>query len=196
MGPVPVLKWLSGRLRWEWICLPGCEPPSCRARVGVGHGRKQLSSRDEQVCWKAGRAAGLPAGVCQSTEPQALAGSLRRPCHPTQALDSGPKKLLPGGFWAKSLLLGKATNILFCLGPCSPPSTGDIVGHLLALVSKTLLFPAPFGVDMIQPTFMRGREHRKRNPEPRGYSPASRACRENLTLIPRMPRPEEGQERK
>lgn len=119
MGPVPALKWLSGRLRWEWICLPGCGPPSCRARVGAGHGRKHLSSRDEQVC--AGKQAeqlGFQLGSARPQSPKPWQEASGGPVTRTQALDSGPKKLLPGGFWAKGLSLGKATNILFCLGPC------------------------------------------------------------------------------
>lgn len=127
MGPVSALKWLSGRLRWEWFCLPGCGPPSSRARVGVGHRGKHLSSRDEQVGGKASRAAGLPAGVCQTTEPQALVGSLGGPVARTQApkssflVASGPR----ASRWVRQPISYSALDL------APPPSTGDIVGLFL-----------------------------------------------------------------
>lgn len=50
----------------------------------------------------------------------------------TQALDSGHMKLLPGGFWAKGPLLGKAAHILlFCLGPCPTPFHWGLCGTVL-----------------------------------------------------------------
>lgn len=123
MGLVSALKWLTGRLRWEWICLPGYGPPSYRARVGVGKASpitqvKTLESQSQvgvleskESSWASNR--GLPDHEAPSHGRQPRGTLLPLTSilpAANQALDLGHMRRLPGGFWAKGPSLGKGSR--------------------------------------------------------------------------------------
>lgn len=163
---------------------------------------KTLKSQRQAGKWKESRAAGLPALVCQTTEPQATAGSLRGHCH--QHL--GPRLRLHE---ASFLVVSgprvppwvKATDILFCLGPCPAPFHWGHCGIVLDISWPWSVGFLWGGCDS-QPHFYKGQGAQGKEPRakkllalPKGTLRELDIDLDPLTLTPRIPRPEEGQEK-
>lgn len=97
-----------------------------------------------------------------------------------------------------------AADILFCLGPCPAPSTGDIVRLSLTQAGPDQqdfdLPSTPRGRHDSQPHFYQGQGALGQEPGAKRLLASPKGAQRELdlsplTLTPRMPRPEEGQER-
>lgn len=97
-----------------------------------------------------------------------------------------------------------AADILFCLGPCPAPSTGDIVRLSLTQAGPDQqdfdLPSTPRGGHDSQPHFYQGQGALGQEPGAKRLLASPKGAQRELdlsplTLTPRMPRPEEGQER-
>lgn len=175
-----------------------------------GPGSKAPTPDENSCISETGRHAGtqaeqLPAQVCQAAEPRATAGSLWGHCHPHPGPRLRPHEasfLVVSGPRVPPWV--KAADILFCLGPCPAPSTGDIVRLSLtgAGPGQQDFDPpsTPWGGRDSQPHFYQGQEALGKEPGVKRLLALPKGTQRELdlsplTLTPRMPGPEEGQER-